>query len=165
MYNSPNMLNKVERHELIRQIVSVRRVRSHEELQALLKERGANVTQATLSRDLNELGVLKVKEIGTGYTYRLPETNGSHDHLKGSSYTGQGIESIEFNGNGMAVIKTIPGFAGALAAVIDTNNTPHIMGTLAGDDTVLLILRDGSNSVTVLPELAKFIDRIEDKRI
>ncbi len=165
MYNSPAMLNKVERHELIRQIVSVRRVRSHEELQALLKERGANVTQATLSRDLNELGVLKVKEIGTGYTYRLPEANGSHDHFKGSSYTGQGIESIEFNGNGMAVIKTIPGFAGALAAVIDTNNTPHIMGTLAGDDTVLLILRDGSNSVTVLPELAKFIDRIEDKRI
>ena len=165
MYNSPTMLNKVDRHELIRQIISVRRVRSHEELQALLKERGAVVTQATLSRDLNELGVLKVKEIGTGYTYRLPASGAALDHFKSSSYSGQGIESIEFNGNGMAVIKTHPGFAGALAAVIDTNPTPHIMGTLAGDDTVLLILRDGSNSVSVLPELAKFIDGIENKRI
>ena len=165
MYNSPSMLNKVDRHELIRQIISVRRVRSHEELQALLKERGASVTQATLSRDLNELGVLKVKEIGTGYTYRMPTVATPHDQYKSSAYTGQGIESIEFNGNGMAVIKTLPGFAGALAAIIDTNSTPHIMGTLAGDDTVLLILRDGSNSVAVLPELAKFIDGVEDKRI
>ena len=165
MYNSPAMLNKVDRHELIRQIISVRRVRSHEELQALLKERGAVVTQATLSRDLNELGVLKVKEIGTGYTYRMPAATTASDHVRASSYTGHGIESIEFNGNGMAVIKTLPGFAGALAAVIDTNSTPHIMGTLAGDDTVLLILRDGSNSVSVLPELAKFIDGIEGKRI
>lgn len=160
------MLNKVERHELIRQIISVRRVRSHEELQSILKDRGAAVTQATLSRDLNELGVLKVKEIGTGYTYRLPASATNYEHYRNTSaYTGQGIESIEFNGNGMAIIKTLPGFAGALAAVIDTNPTPHIMGTLAGDDTVLLILRDGSNSVTVLPELAKFIEGIEQKRI
>ncbi len=166
MYNSPSMLNKVERHELIRQIISVRRVRSHEELQAILKERGASVTQATLSRDLNELGVLKVKEIGTGYTYRLPSVGTTLEHFKSSSaYTVQGIESIEFNGNGMAVIKTLPGFAGALAAIIDTNPTPHIMGTIAGDDTVLLILRDGSNSVIVLPELGKFIEGIEQKRI
>lgn len=161
------MLNKVGRHELIRQIISVNRVRSHEELQTLLNERGAVVTQATLSRDLNELGVLKVKENGTGYSYRLPASRdgGYEQEVKTSSYAGRGVVSIEFNGSGMAVIKTLPGFAGALAAIIDSNDTPHIMGTLAGDDTILLILRDGSNSVSVLPELSKFIGGIEEKRI
>ncbi len=160
------MLNKVGRHELIRQIISANRVRSHEELQILLGERGASVTQATLSRDLNELGVLKVKENGTGYCYRLPSSQEPRqEQAKPSSYTGRGVVSIEFNGSGMAVIKTLPGFAGALAAVIDSNDTPHIMGTLAGDDTILLILRDGSNSVSVLPELSRFISGIEEKRI
>lgn len=159
------MLSKIERHELIRQIVSSCRVSSHEELQTLLKQHGANVTQATLSRDLNELGVLKFKEAGLGYSYRLPAAGKTLDHIKNSTYSGQGIESIEFNSHGIAVIKTLPGFAGALAAVVDNNPTSYIMGTIAGDDTVLLILRDGIDPDDVLPDLSRFVKGIEKKRI
>ena len=146
------MKDKVNRLEAIKSIVSANRVGGQEELLQRLREQGFDLTQATLSRDLKQLQIVKVSLPAGGYQYILPELAGLSRRPRitrgGSLAASNGFLSISFSGN-MAVIKTRPGYAGSTASDIDAHTLPELLGTLAGDDTVLLSLREG-----VTPEKA-----------
>lgn len=154
---------RVDRLAVIKKIINDKVIRNQEELQAELKACGSDVTQATLSRDLRELGILKVHDSVLGYCYRLPDSGKTQQIIsRNSKFTVETIKSVEFSGMN-AVIKTYPGFAAAVASVIDENVSVGIMGTLAGDDTVLLILRENADRNYVMAAISRFIPGFESK--
>ena len=134
------MTQKINRKSIIKAIIAGGNIQSQEELMGILIQKGYNVTQATLSRDLKELGVSKVYDKDFGYCYRLASYGGSLARTYKESTPSDGIVSLEFC-SGMAVVKTMPGFASVVASVIDHNVTLEIAGTIAGDDTVLAVTR------------------------
>lgn len=142
------MKNKRNRLQLIVELVKKNNVGSQNELAELLKKVGVKVTQATLSRDLKTLRITKVATDRGGYTYIIPNSNALKDSLllsgRASLRSGQemGVVSLEFSGN-IAVIKTRNGYAPGLAYDIDMSRSQQILGTIAGSDTVLAVLREG----------------------
>jgi len=141
------MINKTQRLLEIRKIIQRHKIGSQEELLGLLTQRGFHYTQATLSRDLKFLRVGKMPDNEKGMIYVLPESSQKSTPKTTrpnplSSTQSTGFVSIEFNSN-MAVIKTLPGFASSLAYRIDGMNAFEILGTIAGDDTILVIGREG----------------------
>lgn len=157
---------KVRRLEAIKSIVSKELVQNQEELQKLLGQQGFAVTQATLSRDLRELGIVKVHDPEHGvYRYRDSKMGKILPiEPRRNRFTVETIKSVEFSGN-QGVVKTYPGFAGAVASVIDDNVHTGIMGTIAGDDVVLLILRDGVSIPLLMDEISRYISGFGDKLI
>ena len=137
------------RRKALLEILEQNDLYSQEQLQEQLHRRGIETTQATLSRDLKALQIVK----GPTGGYRLPQQK----VVPASSL--QGILSIEFAGQN-AVIKTQPGYAAAVAARIDHRPCAAIMGTLAGDDTILLVLRLGFSPEEVLENLKPIIPDI-----
>jgi transcriptional regulator of arginine metabolism len=138
------MANKRARQSTIRELIEAKEIGSQEELRRLLRQRGWDVTQATLSRDLQELGVARVST-PEGARYVLSTA---------ASATGEGSPALEavlpplfssVDGVGeMVVIRTVPGGAQPIARAIDAESWPDILGTLAGDDTILLICRSAA---------------------
>ncbi len=138
------MKNREERRATIRQIIASGRISSQEELLSMLREKGFNLTQATLSRDLKMLKVVKVPAGSAGYVYMVPEgiaLENREEKLR-INYLADGFRDLQFSGN-LAVVRTLPGYASSIAAVIDNANPPAILGTIAGDDTILVILKEG----------------------
>ena len=150
------MQNIQSRHKALIQIISQETIYSQEELQEKLRKQGINTTQATLSRDLKALRILKVP----GEGYRLPQPGSRF--LSGP--TPASITSLEFSGQ-FGVIKTQPGFASAAAVLIDHHPSRPIMGTIAGDDTILLVLRQGFTPAQALEVLEKVIPDINSHLI
>ncbi|MBQ0097219.1 MAG: hypothetical protein KBS53_06155 [Bacteroidales bacterium] len=150
---------KESRLKAISAIITKYHISNQEELVNKLKKDGFEVTQATLSRDLKTLQVVKVP-VGDGYRYSI-----GHRHKIPSRGSSDNILSIDISGN-LAVIKTAPGFAGAVALTIDNNVTSHnLMGTIAGDDTILVILRKASALTGILDEAEHYIPGIKNKMI
>ena len=143
------MKGKLERQRIIREVIKDNRVSNQEELSTLLEQRGLSVAQATLSRDIRELRITKIHD-GSGYSYSLPQPGMLRNSLRESS---------------MAVIKTRPGHAGMIASIIDEGHLPEVMGTLAGDDTILLVLREGFRHEDVTSSLSEIFKGIETKRV
>lgn len=159
------MKKKVNQLQAIKEIIINTRVGSQEELLQLLSANGYNLTQATLSRDLKQLKIAKVPGNDGGYVYVLPEVAGLGKimHAKmispHTSFAG-GFISINFSGN-LAVIKTRPGYAGGIAYDIDSNEKDTILGTIAGDDTILLVLQEGATQQQVIQTLVPIIPGIQ----
>jgi len=143
---------KEQRLRTISQIISNEIIRSQEDLIQSLAKKGLFVTQATLSRDLKELKIVKRHDEKNGYVYALHES---------TSVTQGTVEAeklqIEFSGN-LAIIKTRPGYAMAIAAEIDKHNPREIAGTIAGDDTILVIPREGYIREQVAKALSHYIN-------
>lgn len=156
---------KTQRLNVIRQLIAENKVGSQEELLNLLEAEGFSTTQATLSRDLKTLKVAKRPDIDGGYAYVLPEDDeqGEEDE-NGDVFPVSGLESIEFSGN-MAVIKTRPGFANSIASVIDSQEPYEILGTIAGDDTILLISREEISRPDVMNALSVFMPGLKRKLV
>lgn len=144
------MSNTKARREAIARIIRQSPVNNQEELQKKLEEEGIASTQATLSRDLKALQIVKV----SGKGYRLPE------HVDGDAPAG--TLTIEFSGQN-AVIKSPTGYAPAIAIRIDAHPCAPIMATLAGDDVVLLVLRQGYHPEQVLASLYPIIPGLTRK--
>lgn len=157
------MKSKLERQRVIREVIKDNRVANQEELSVLLSQRGMNVAQATLSRDIRELRITKIHD-GNGYFYSLPQPGMLRGVLRDSSMSSDSIDSLEFSGS-MAVIKTRPGHSGMIASIIDEGRLPEVMGTLAGDDTILLVLREGATHDEVADSLSGIFKGIDGKRV
>lgn len=153
------MYDKTSRQNTIKELVKAGMVHSQEELQELLNERGFAATQATLSRDMKALGIVKMHDPEFGYSYRLPYGSANGASGMPNSISSDGVLSIEFSGS-LAVIKTRPGFANVVGAILDASHVVTLMGTIAGDDTVLLVLRDGYTRSEVLDSLAQVLPGI-----
>lgn len=138
------MSEKSNRHQVITRLVSRSEVLSQEELLALLSQEGITTTQATLSRDLKELKISKSRSTAKGYCYEFTKEDPRIEELK-SGHPFAGILSTEFSDR-FLVVKTRPGYASMVASVIDGRLGKNIMGTIAGDDTILIIMRSASDT-------------------
>lgn len=147
---------KEERQEVIAEILSKNAIESQEELLQQLSERGFELTQATLSRDFREMKVAKTPDAAGNYFYRLPGIKLPQPKADKfgmtSSFSRHGIINIEFSGQ-LAVIKTPGGYARGVAQDIDINNIPGVMATIAGGDTVLIVLRENCNKADIINSL------------
>jgi transcriptional regulator of arginine metabolism len=136
-------MTKTKRLIEIRRLILNNKISNQEELLTLLNRNGFRYTQATLSRDLKYLKAGKIADNEKGQIYVLPgEQNDIAYDNEFKEAVSRGFLSIDYTGN-MAVIKTLPGFASGIAYRIDGMNAFEIIGTIAGDDTILIISRDG----------------------
>ncbi|MCI6102205.1 MAG: arginine repressor [Prevotella sp.] len=140
--------SKQERLAILRMLISSKEIHSQQDLLDLLAKERIRVTQATLSRDLKQLKVAKAASMNGDYVYVLPnETMYKRvtDPVKANQMLRQsGILGINFTGL-LGVIKTRPGYASAIAYDIDRSNRPQIIGTIAGDDTIFIALREDTD--------------------
>lgn len=138
------MANKRERQAAIQEIVEARPVGSQEELRRLLRQRGWDVTQATLSRDLREMRLARIPDAEGGVRYAVAdgqspeETRPSLDVILPPLF--RAIDGV----SELAVLRTIPGGANSVGGVLDLESWPDIIGTIAGDDTILIICRSSA---------------------
>lgn len=134
-----------------------------EVLKALEKE-GYKVTQATLSRDMKQLKVAKATSLSGKYFYVLPNETMykrvSSPKTAAEMLLTSGFMSINFSGN-MGVIRTRPGYASSLAYNIDNSGIPLILGTIAGDDTIFIVIKDGVRHGDIVVELRNVIPDIK----
>jgi transcriptional regulator of arginine metabolism len=144
-------MGKSDRHTVIRELVQQHRVTSQEQLRELLVDRGFDVTQATLSRDIRELRLVKIPSPETGTHYTLPpETWDQRPPIAAllpTLYLG-----AEGTGN-LVIIRTLAGGAQAVAEALDWEEWPEVMGTLGGDDSILVVLRDAKHLDAVVERL------------
>ena len=156
------MKNRKKRVEVIVDIINRQCVGSQEELSALLKSEGYNVTQATLSRDLKMLKTTKVPTDRGTYMYMLPDSNVLKDKLLASGQTNlnnnhqSGFVSLTFSQN-IAVIKTRNGYAPGIAYDIDISHVEEIIGTIPGTDTIIAVLAEGVSHEKAREVLARFL--------
>ncbi|MDP9094345.1 MAG: arginine repressor [Actinomycetota bacterium] len=152
---------RAARHSRIVEILGARAVRSQAELAAALSDAGVHVTQATLSRDLDELGAVKLRTPDGGLPiYFVPEdgspltarTADDAPPQRLARLLGELLISAESSAN-LAVLRTPPGAAHFLASAIDRAGLPLIIGTIAGDDTILVIAREPDGGQAVLEHL------------
>ncbi len=143
---------KLQRQSEILDVVRQHRVPSQESLRERLAERGIEVAQATLSRDIRELGIIKVPDDAPGgAAYTVPagvlDPAPTLSRLLPALYLG-----VEGTGN-LLVVKTLIGGAQPVAAAIDWEEWPEVLGTIAGDDTILLILREPAHCILIARRL------------
>jgi transcriptional regulator of arginine metabolism len=132
---------KAQRHIKIREIITSKEIETQDELVDELKKAGYNVTQATVSRDIKELQLVKVPTAKGTYKYSLPSDEKMFNPVKKLKRALQeSFVSIDHSEN-LIVMKTLPGNAQAVAALMDHLDWEEIVGTIAGDDTVLIICR------------------------
>ncbi|SHF30591.1 arginine repressor [Dysgonomonas macrotermitis] len=155
-------MSKKSRHKIIKDIILSTDITSQDMLLNILTDKGFDVTQATLSRDIKEMKVVKAPTSKGGYAYQLSETfnTGLPVIEENTSLSAYGFVNIEFSGQ-LAVIKTRPGYAMAIAGEIDNKAARTILGTVAGDDTILLIPRENVNREDVVASLSVIIPNIQ----
>ena len=151
-------LTKTARHQHIVELLAHHEVRSQTELSQLLAQRGVQVTQATLSRDLDELDAVKVRAPSGTLVYAVPGEGGDRTPhparepaaagARLARLCGELLVSAEASAN-LVVVRTPPGAAQFLASAIDKAELPAVLGTIAGDDTVLVISREPTGGVAV----------------
>ncbi len=154
-------MNRAQRERLILEIVSSQPVRTQAELVRALRRRGLEVTQATISRDIKRLGLVKVPDERGQYRYAPPQG------LQQSSSPGARAQLVaafrEFVtavdwGEGLVLVKTLAGRANAVAAAIDEVRMPEIAGTVAGDDTILVVVRRPEDRQAVVRALGQLLE-------
>ncbi len=148
---------KVKRHNKILEIIESCNIETQEELIAKLKLSGFEVTQATVSRDIRELKLLKqMSDTGT-YKYVLPKnTNNENRHVYSRALSSS-IKSVDYSLNDI-VVKTYPGMAQAVAAGIDALHEAEILGCVAGDDCIIIVTRDAESSAAIAHRITKLIN-------
>ncbi len=151
-------MTKKYRHRAIKEILQEGEAGTQETLLNTLKNRGFELTQATLSRDIKELKIVKVPTSKGNYTYQLSDMMPAMEE-EPAPVSAFGFVSIEFSGQ-LAVMKTRPGYAMAIAAEIDRNASRYILGTVAGDDTILLIPRESVSREEIIASLSAFIPNV-----
>lgn len=158
------MKEKNSRLEALRMIISSQQLGSQEELLAALQREGFKLTQATLSRDLKQLKVAKAASMNGNYVYVLPNETMykrvSTPQQVRTMMQEPGFQSINFSGN-MGVIKTRPGYASSIAWHIDNNDIPPILGTIAGDDTIFIVIKQGYTDREVIAALGNVVPNIK----
>ena len=158
------MQDKKNRLEALRLIISSQQMGSQEELLNALQNEGFNLTQATLSRDLKQLKVAKAATMSGNYVYVLPNESmykrvSTHSSVREMMQM-PGFISITFSGN-MGVIKTRPGYASAIAWNIDRSDIPEILGTIAGDDNIFIVIKEGASHREVTEALKEAVPSLK----
>ncbi len=148
------MKNKIKRFAVIKEIISTTTVNCQEDLLRLLASRGFALTQATLSRDLKQMKVAKTPDVSGEYIYRLPSELKSNEEQ--TVFLSNSLTTIDFSNN-IVVLHTRSGYASSLAYEIDERISNVIIGTVAGEDTLMGVIKEGVSQDEVYEALASFI--------
>jgi len=143
---------KRERKAAIIRIISENNIETQDELLLMLREEGFNITQATVSRDIRELGVTKISYNGNKHKYVVGSSFDTGHKESYKQVMGSWIRTIESADN-IIVVKTVSGMAMAVGAAIDNQDIEGVMGCIAGDDTVFLAIRDSGLSDKIIGEI------------
>jgi transcriptional regulator of arginine metabolism len=141
-------VNKGQRHIKIRELIANEDIETQDELVDRLKQDGFNVTQATVSRDIKELHLVKVPLIDGRYKYSLPADQRFNPLQKLKRSLMDAFVRID-NASNQLVMKTMPGNANAIGALIDKLDWEEILGTICGDDTILIICRNSEDTEVI----------------
>jgi transcriptional regulator of arginine metabolism len=139
-----------ERRAVIRELIGGRQVATQEELRELLAARGHDVTQATLSRDLAQVGARRAAQPGGGTHYELG------DNLRAPLLLNDLVRTIDDNGT-LVVVHTTPGAAQVVAGVLDRAKVPEVLGTIAGDDAIFVAPARGVTTSRVIKKLRELV--------
>ncbi len=157
---------KVKNNRLaaMRLIISSQQMGSQDELLSALQNEGFKLTQATLSRDLKQLKVAKAASMSGNYVYVLPnETMYKRVNTPNTireMMEVPGFVSINFSGN-IGIIKTRPGYASSIAWNIDNSDIPEILGTIAGDDTIFIVIKEGIKHQQIINTLSDVVPNMK----
>ena len=132
------------RQNKIAELVSQNEICTQEKLAELLKASGFDVTQATVSRDIRELQLVKTPSSAGQYKYSMPEQPARKAAGRFAKVFKETVQSVDYSGN-LIVIKTLTGCANAACEAVDSLEFPNIIGTIAGDNTVLIVCDDKKN--------------------
>ena len=148
---------KSQRQAKIVEIISTRNVETQEQLLAALQEEGFRGTQATISRDIKELRIVKeLTSLGTyRYTTSSSELSGTFSSRLNTIFR-ESVVSFDYAQN-IIVVRTLPGLASAAASALDAMNMSAVVGTLAGDDTVMIVMRDHNAAAAFCGEIKNLI--------
>ncbi len=148
-------LTKTQRQHRVSQILEKEEVTSQSELVRLLSEQGVEATQVTVSRDLEELGAVKVRRPGGSLVYALPEgpTERPAPELHLRRVLGEWVADVTSSGN-LVVVRTPPGCAHVVASALDRAGLADVIGTVAGDDTVLVVAAERVRGAALARKLA-----------
>jgi len=138
-------MNKRERQQKILGLIQAKPIGTQADLRSLLERTGVPATQSSLSRDLEELGVVKHH----GH-YTLPRTNGATTH---------GLLSLDHAGESLVIARTVPGLASAVAVEIDAALLSEIVGTIAGEDTIFFAVREAKDQTATIKKVWKLFER------
>ena len=151
---------KNSRMEALKMLISSMELGSQEEVLQALEREGFKLTQATLSRDMKQLKVAKAASMNGKYVYVLPNDTMykrvTTPRMASEMLQNSGFISISFSGN-MGVIKTRPGYASSIAWNIDNSDVPEILGTIAGDDTIFIVIKEGISHQHVVEALSDVV--------
>lgn len=152
-------MSKFKRHSKILEIVSNETIYTQEQLLDRLNREGFAVTQATVSRDIRELKLAKVQTAGGGYAYAGAKTQDAQNvSFRFHAILREAVSKIDYAQN-LIVVKCFTGMANAACAAIDTLDWDGVVGTLAGDDTILIVARDTQAAAKLVDELYKMLNR------
>ena len=143
-------MNRHERHAAILRLVREHPISTQAELAQALHDEGHDVVQTTVSRDVHELGLVKVRHASGRLVYAFPEDAGVAEEI--ADALGRWALTLEASGN-LVVVTTPPGYASALAQAVDLARHPHVVGTIAGENTVLLVAREPATGEQLADEL------------
>lgn len=152
-------MTRRERHGLILQLVRSREISTQTVLVDTLRENGIDVTQSTVSRDIADLELVKVRNDDGLLIYAPPGTDDLDRLNQLRRALARWAMSIESSGN-LIVIRTPSGYADPLAQVIDEASHPRLMGTLAGENTVLVVAVEGVTGTEIRDELSRLLDSV-----
>ena len=147
---------KTKRHSIILELISEKDIATQEDLLIYLRESGFDVTQATVSRDIKELRLVKTMISDGKYRYSPATTDANADVSTKYAVFNQSAKSVDY-ANNMIVIKCYNGMANAACAVLDAMNHEGVVGTLAGDDTIFVLMRDEKMAVALVENIRKLI--------
>jgi transcriptional regulator of arginine metabolism len=148
---------KPRRQNKIQELIANENIRTQEELAQRLLENGFPVTQATISRDIKEMGLVKVPGVGDEYRYAIRGEVHPVSYLERlKRMCRELVISYDYSEN-IIVVKTIPGNAQALASLLDNAGWQEVIGTVAGDDTIFLLVKPKEAVNAILARLAEMI--------
>ena len=147
---------KTVRQVAILDIIEKQEIETQEELASALNARGIRVTQATVSRDIKELRLLKVLTPSGKYTYATGDQADNNLTDRFIRMLAESLLSVS-SANNLIVVKTLSGSANVAAEALDSMHWPEVLGTLAGDNTVLLIIRSNEETITVTSRIREMM--------
>lgn len=152
-------MKKKLRQETLLDVISRYEVETQDELIERLSECGIRVTQATVSRDIRELKIAKMTTGKGKYRYVLPRQTDRTNGMRFSAALTDSIVSIQ-NASNLVVVKTYPGLANAVAVGIDHMNLSQVLGCVAGDDTILIVMQDDAVAVALVNRIRELLKNI-----
>ena len=139
------------------EIINKNEIETQEALAEALRNEGYLVTQATVSRDIKDLGLIKVMTPNKTYKYAQPASTEQKSSGKMLNLFRECVISIDYAGH-LIVIKTVSGGANSAATLVDKLNFPEVMGCVAGDDTILVVIKDQQKIVPIVEKLKSLLD-------